>query len=713
MHEVWGKNMVLEQDKDAQYGPSIDDAWNLQIDHAICSDLQRCLDREWLVTNGIGGYAAGSLPGATTRSYHGLLVAALHPPVERTVLVAKFDEEITLPDGQVLQLGTNEYAGGVLSPSGYTYLESVTLEADIPRFLYRLNENLTLEKRIWMEYGQNTTYVQYVVHGMLSDEDSVVELAVLPFCLSRDHHNTTRGDPGWHFLVENHGNRCRVRASENAPTYQLIARPGATFTPTGLWYWHVFHRREHERGLADQEDLYQPGIFRLRMIPGRHATFVLSAEPDLPADFGGPRHESAVTNAFVRHRLRTKQLLAVADRRVNDLQQRDPVFARLILAADQFIVARPDYTAPQSLHLTPHRKTILAGYPWFADWGRDTMISLPGLLLHTGRYSEARGLLKAFASFVHEGLIPNRFPDSGETPEYNTVDATLWMFHALNRYLTVTGDYSLLKELFPVLSSIILWHIHGTAYGIYVDPVDGLLSSGVPGIQLTWMDAKISDWVVTPRHGKPVEVNALWYYALTCMESWAVRLSTDATQYSQLRTLVRKHFAARFWYEAGGYLYDVVDANGVAGQHDASLRPNQLFAAALTNDLVSDAQAASILQQVTAHLLTPLGLRSLSPTDPAYHGHFLGDRVWRDSSYHQGAVWPWLIGAYIDVHLRVHNDRDALVPLLQPLVEQLWQNCLGTIGELAEPEPPYAMNGCFAQAWSVAEMLRGWLLVRK
>jgi predicted glycogen debranching enzyme len=411
--------------------------------------------------------------------------------------------------------------------------------------------------------------------------------------------------------------------------------------------------------------------------------------------------------------LRTKQLLAVADRRVNDLQQRDPVFARLILAADQFIVARPDYTAPQSLHLTPHRKTILAGYPWFADWGRDTMISLPGLLLHTGRYSEARGLLKAFASFVHEGLIPNRFPDSGETPEYNTVDATLWMFHALNRYLTVTGDYSLLKELFPVLSSIILWHIHGTAYGIYVDPVDGLLSSGVPGIQLTWMDAKIGDWVVTPRHGKPVEVNALWYYALTCMESWAVRLSTDATQYSQLRTLVRKHFAARFWYEAGGYLYDVVDVNGIAGQHDASLRPNQLFAAALTNDLVSDAQATSILQQVTVHLLTPFGLRSLSPTDPAYHGHFLGDRVWRDSSYHQGAVWPWLIGAYIDVHLRVHNDRDALVPLLQPLVEQLWQNCLGTIGELAEPEPPYAMNGCFAQAWSVAEMLRGWLLARK
>jgi predicted glycogen debranching enzyme len=227
------------------------------------------------------------------------------------------------------------------------------------------------------------------------------------------------------------------------------------------------------------------------------------------------------------------------------------------------------------------------------------------------------------------------------------------------------------------------------------------------------MDAKIGDWVVTPRHGKPVEVNALWYYALTCMESWAVRLSTDATQYSQLRTLVRKHFAARFWYDAGGYLYDVVDVNGVAGQHDASLRPNQLFAASLTNDLLSDAQTASMLQQVTTHLLTPLGLRSLSPTDPSYHSHFQGDPVWRDSCYHQGAVWPWLIGAYIDVHLRVHNDRDALVPLLKPLIEQLWQTCLGTIGELAEPEPPYIMAGCFAQAWSVAEVLRCWLLARK
>jgi predicted glycogen debranching enzyme len=384
------------------------------------------------------------------------------------------------------------------------------------------------------------------------------------------------------------------------------------------------------------------------------------------------------------------------------------------LAADQFIVARPDYSQQQTnqfpLRLSPDRKTIIAGYPWFTDWGRDTMISLPGLLLHTGRYSEARGLLKAFASFMHNGLIPNRFPDQGDEPEYNTADATLWMFRAINLYLKATSDWSLLKELFPTLADCIQWHVRGTLYNIGVDPVDGLLHAGAPGVQLTWMDAKVDDWVVTPRRGKPVEVNALWYYALTAMEAWAVHLSIDATPYSQLRTQVRQHFATRFWYEAGGYLYDVVDVDGVAGQNDASLRPNQLFAASLVPDLLSDQQAASILHMVTEHLLTPVGLRSLSPTDPAYHNHFNGDRLQRDSAYHQGTVWQWLIGPYVDVHWRVYRDHAALTPLLQPLVQRLWYACLGSISEVAEPEPPFTPAGCFAQAWSVAELLRCWLL---
>lgn len=707
--------MIVEDDTGALLRTPTN-AWNLYVGRDICADVQAGLNHEWLVTNGLGGYAAGSILGATTRSYHGLLVAALRPPVERTVLVTKIDEEVELPGGQRCKLGVNEYQDGTIDPQGFLYLDSVSLEGDIPCFTYRLGDYLTLDKRIWMEYGQNTTYVQYIAHGTTDAEasDAPIWLTLSPFCLSRDHHSITQGAPDWHFLVENQGNRCRVRAFEGAPIYYLIAGPSANLTPTGYWYWHVRHRRDTERGLPDLEDVYQPGNFRLQITPGQRVTFVLSAEAEPQTELGGPQHEGIVAQALTRHQRRIKQLLAVADRTTNDLSGNNPVRARLVIAADQFIVARPEYTQDtagnRQLHLSPDRKTIIAGYPWFTDWGRDSMIALPGLLLATGRYSEARGLLKAFASFSHQGLIPNRFPDSGAAPEYNTADATLWMFHAIARYLAITGDQTLLKDLFPTLSDIIQWHIRGTDYGIGLDPSDGLLRAGVPGIQLTWMDAKVIDRVITPRHGKPVEVNALWYCALTYMEIWAVRLSTDATQYVQLRSQVSQNFAARFWYEAGGYLYDVVDIEGVAGQNDASLRPNQLFAASLTRNLLSDAQIRGMLQQVTDHLLTPMGLRSLSPTDPAYRNHFNGDRVQRDSAYHQGTVWQWLIGPYIDVHLRVNNDRKDLQPLLQPLIEHLWDTCLGTISEVAEPEPPFTPAGCFAQAWSVAELLRCWLL---
>ena len=285
------------------------------------------------------------------------------------------------------------------------------------------------------------------------------------------------------------------------------------------------------------------------------------------------------------------------------------------------------------------------------------------------------------------------------------------MFHAIDRYLATTGDWALLKDLFPGLESIIDWHVRGTDFGIGVDATDGLLHGGVPGVQLTWMDAKVGDRVVTPRRGKPVEINALWYNALKLMESWAVHLSLDAAQYSRLRSQVSQHFATRFWYEEGGYLYDVIDVDDVAGQHDASLRPNQLFAASLAHDLLSEEQLSSMFQQVTTHLLTPIGLRSLSPTDPNYRNYFNGPPRERDVAYHQGTVWPWLIGPYVDVYLRVHNDKNALQPLLQPLIEHLWEACLGTMSEVMEPEPPYTPGGCFAQAWSVAELLRCWQLI--
>ena len=704
-------------------------AWNLYVGRDICTDVQKALNYEWLVTNGLGGYASGSIVGASTRSYHGLLVAALRPPVERSVFVTKIDETVEFSNGQILNLGVNEYQDGTIDPQGYHYLDSVALEGDIPCFRYTLGEMLTLEKRVWMEYGQNTTYVQYILRGAF-DEDSekntdALFLTLSPFCLYRDHHGTTQGAQDWQFLVENQGNRCQIRASNDSPTLALIADTSATFTTQGYWYWHVLHRRDKERGLPDHEDVYRPGYFRLSIVPGMRVTLVLSAEDNFDQNghkFGGQLHEESVTQALLRHQRRTKQLMIGANQAIQYLSKQDPILARLVVAADQFIVARPEPGTPmasvpplptmaigsQSVHLTPDKKTIIAGYPWFTDWGRDSMISLPGLLLNTGRYSEARGLLKAFASFTKQGLIPNRFPDTGEAPEYNTIDATLWMFHALNSYLEVTGDWSLLKDLFPTLSDSIDWHVRGTLYGIGVDVQDGLLHGGTPGVQLTWMDAKVGDEVITPRHGKPVEVNALWYCALTYMEQWAVHLSTDATQYSQLRSQVRQHFATRFWYEEGGYLYDVVDVEGKSGNNDASLRPNQLFAASLTRDLLTDTQISSMLAHVTEHLLTPLGLRSLSPTDPAYHNHFNGGPKIRDGAYHQGAVWQWLIGPYIDVHLRVFNDKAAIAQLLQPLVQHLWTTCLGTISEVAEPEAPFTPAGCFAQAWSVAEVLRCW-----
>jgi predicted glycogen debranching enzyme len=692
-------------------------AWNLYLGQNICGDVQAALNREWFATNGLGGYAGSSIAGATTRSYHGLLVASLRPPVERTVLVTKIDEEVALPNGHVLKLGVNEYQDGTIDPQGCTHFERFALEGDIACFTYALENNLRLEKRIWMEYGQNTTYVQYLVHDLSENElnDATLTLSLLPFCLYRDHHSTTQGSSDWHFQVEDKGNSCRIRAYDGAQAYWLIAGRSAKYTPTGYWYWHVLHRRDRERGLPDVEDVYQPGIFRMQIAPGERVTLVLSAESIIPAEFGGTHHEDAVMEAYRRHKRRIRQLLDIADRSTAHLTQQDPVHARLVIAADQFIVARPEKSSDtsngyQSLKLSPDRKTIIAGYPWFTDWGRDSMISLPGLLLRTGRYSEARGLIKAFASYTSQGLIPNRFPDSGEAPEYNTVDATLWMFHAIRNYTTATGDWSLVKDLYPTLSDIIDWHVRGTLYNIGVDPSDGLLHAGEPGVQLTWMDAKVNDQVVTPRHGKAVEINALWYCALGYMESWAVRLSKDALEYGQMRSKVGENFAARFWYEDGGYLYDVVDVDGVAGKNDPSLRPNQLFAASLTRSLLSEEQTRSMFSKVTEHLLTPVGLRTLSPHDAAYRNHFNGNREERDGAYHQGTVWPWLIGSYIDVHLRLHHDVAALLPLLQPLIHHLWDFCLGTICEVTEPEPPFASAGCYAQAWSVAELLRAWLI---
>ncbi len=728
--------MVLKQDIQLP-DHALVNAWNLRIGREVCHDVEAGLNHEWLVTNGLGGYGAGSIVGATTRSHHGLLVVSLCPTNERSVLVSKIDEEVILPGGQKFCLGVNEYQGGIIEPQGYLYLDTVALEGDILSFAYRLSDSLRLEKRIWMEYGQNTTYIQYTLHGTFDESEcandvlpqaqmvrmasagTYLTLLVTPFCLTRDSHKTTQGANNWHFLVENGEHRCRIRAYEGAPAYHLIADPAITFEPDERWHWHLWHRRDNECGLPDLEDVYQPGIFRIALAPGMRKTLVLTAETATTCSwgYGSSRHEEVVAHALMRHQRRVQQLLVAAEGTKEDLRTKDPVMARLVLAADQFIVERHNYTKTGIMlqqHMSPDRKSIIAGYPWFTDGVRDSMISLPGLLLCTGKYSEARGLLKAFTSSIRNGLIPDHLleNENGEEPVSITIDTLLWMFRAIDHYLLKTGDWALLNDIFPILRDSIQWYIHGTGYGIHVDPRDGLLQIEAPDVQLAWMDTRMSDGIETRRAGKPVEINALWYYALSAMENWAVHLSTDATQYGQLRGLVRQNFAARYWYEAGGYLYDVVDVEGVAGQNDAALRPNQLFAASLTHELLSECQAASVLQKVTDHLFTPTGLRSLSSTDPGYHAHFVGKRKQSDDAYYQGMAWQWLIGAYVDVHLRVYHDYDALLLLLQPFVEQLWKTCLGTLGEFAEPEPPFTTGGCFAQARSVAELLRCWQVIR-
>ena len=678
----------------------------LALDPATLASLDADLDREWLVTNGLGGYAMGSVCGATTRSYHGLLVAAVRPPVDRAVLVTKVDETVTTASVASLALGTDEYAGGVVEPRGFERLAGFALEGLIPRFSYLLSGSATLEKRVWMAHGYNITFVQY--RYLAAEADGALALSLAPTCLDRDHHSFTRGADDWRFLVDPAPSACTVRAFAGALPYRLIMGPRAAFTPAGEWIWHIFHRAEQRRGLVDTEDVYLPGRFEVALEPGAAATLVLSAEQELPpelAAIGGAAHEATVAAALDREQRRCAELLQQA----GVGEDSDPFIARLALAADQFIVARPAVNSPVGSGVEDMGDppvTVIAGYPWFTDWGRDTMIALPGLTLVTRRYAEARGLLRTFAHYVDQGMIPNRFPDGATTPEYNTVDATLWYVHALGRYLDATQDWDLLRELFPLLEDIIAWHVRGTRYGIGVDASDGLLRAGAPGVQLTWMDAKVGDWVVTPRWGKPVEINALWYAALTHMGEWARRLGRDGASYDVLRQAVERSFLPRFWYEAGGYLYDVVDVEGRQGALDWSLRPNQLFALALARPLIPETWARSILTLVERELLTPLGLRTLAPDDPRFIGTYAGDQRSRDAAYHQGIVWPWLLGAYADACAWVYGDAARAGALLEPFREHLLAGGIGTISEIAEGVPPYRPCGCIAQAWSVAELLR-------
>jgi glycogen debranching enzyme len=716
----------------------------------VCRDVGQGIAHEWLVTNGLGGYAAGTIPGVNTRRYHGLLIASLRPPVERVQLLANCDEEVEM-DGATYYLGANEYQEERIHPGGFVHLESFTYERAIPTFCYRVGA-ARLEKAVWMEHGRNTTYVRY----HYSEGAGPLTLVLRPFVNYRSHHALTRGSDGQTFAVTPQpiGGGCTIRAGDAAQPFYLLTSPRAGFTPSGVWYWNFLYRVERERGLDHIEDLYLPGVFRLTLQPGESLTLIATTEPATQVD----RNADA---AFARARARQDRLLRragllpsadnldAADAGAPDAHQ--AFVAQLVQAADQFLVLRAEAGAagaagaggrgagtasrpapgsdPEEVEDSGSR-SVIAGYPWFTDWGRDTMVALPGLTLATGRPLAAAGLLRTFARYVDQGQVLNLFPDAGTPPEYNTVDATLWYFHALEAYVTATNDPALAAELWPLLEDMVRWHLKGTRFGIHVDPADGLLAAGEPGVQLTWMDAKVGDWVVTPRQGKPVEIQALWYHALRIMARLAERLGkplaappkrrhrrkadpaapppldlTGPFDYPALADRVRAEFQARFWYAEGGYLYDVVD--GPDGVPDATLRPNQLFALSLEPDLVDAAQAASVLAVVQRELLTPVGLRTLNPGAPGYEGVYIGNVEHRDGAYHRGTIWPWLLGAYGDALRRwTGADRAALTRLLAPLQQRLAVACAGTLSEICDADPPHAARGAFAQAWSVAEVLR-------
>ena len=648
-----------------------------------CGTFQNAIEQEWLVTNSIGGFASGTICDTNTRRYHGLLMAALAPPVTRTLLVAALDVAVHY-GAEHYRLFTHEFADGTVDPHGYLQLESFHLDDGMPVWRYAIADAL-IEKRLWMKPGANTTYVNFKVLRA----SAALDLEWMPLCTYRDYHSHSHG--GWDMHVREIPYGFEVEACPGARIYR-VSCTGATFIPDSAWYWQFRHRAERLRGLDDSEDLFRPGRFTLRLTQGEQAAIVLSAESDTPEDV-------AIVQAQV-HRQQTARL--------NCLPADVPDWIRqLTLAADQFIVDRYQDGLPAG-------KTIIAGYPWFSDWGRDTMIALPGLTLATQRFEVAASILRTFAAHISEGMLPNRFPDSAEIPEYNTVDATLWYFHALDQYTRRSGDFELVARLYPVLRDIIDWHRRGTRFGIKVDAHDGLLTAGEDGVQLTWMDAKVGDWVVTPRIGKAVEVNALWHNALHILASLATQLGNDseASEYQNAAAQVKTSFQ-RFWNAARGCLYDVIDGpdgeSGADGRnYDGRLRPNQLFAVSLPHSPLDAVQQKSIVDVCARELLTSHGLRSLARGEPGYVAHYQGSPLERDGAYHQGTVWAWLIGPFVDAHYRVYQNAAIARSFLAPFGLHLSAACLGSISEVFDAESPFTPRGCFAQAWSVAEVLRVW-----
>jgi len=653
----------------------------------ICCDLAAAESREWLVTNSIGGYAFGTIPGLQTRSYHGLLVAALQPPLGRTLLLAKLDETVRY-GAQQFDLATNRWATGTVAPEGFRHIERFHLEGSIPVWTFALADAL-LEKRVFMQPGANTTYVMYrLVRASASMELSIK--ALVNYC--EEHRTTAAGNLHMDIARVDHG--LRVTAFAGAVPFYLLSA-SATARPDHEWYRNFDLATERARGLCDHTDLLFAGEFSAALAPGDSLTIVASTSA-APSMNGGAA-------LAARHREMDALLERFFAGNMGVAATASPSIQQLVLATDQFIAARPLEGAAEA-------RTILAGFPWFGDWGRDTMVALPGLCLATGRPWLARNILRTFARFVSQGMLPNNFPRGVEEPQYNTVDAALWYLEAVREYFDVTSDIGLLRELYPVLSGIVDAYLHGTRYNIHVDSADGLLHAGEPGVQLTWMDAKVGDRIVTPRIGKPVEVNALWLNATTTMARLGRAIGRTGNHYEELADRARTGFA-RFWNPAAQFCFDVIDGPGGAGDNDATLRPNQIFAVSLPESALTPAQQRAVVDVCARELLTSFGLRSLGPGEPGYHGRYAGKPQERDAAYHQGTVWGWLLGPFALAHLRVYQDPDIAASFLEPMLKHVKAAGLGTASEIFDGDPPFAPQGCVAQAWTVGETLRAWRVI--
>ncbi len=644
------------------------------------------------MTNGLGGFACGTIAGANTRRYHGFLMASLRPPVERTLLVAKV-ELSTHYLGVDTDLSANEFAGGAISGQGFVHLESFAVQDGIPTWRYAVADAL-LEQTVFMAPGANTSYLRLE----LLRASAPLRVTLKPLVTYRDFHSQNRGVKD--FKLDSDSAECRVQAFAGAQPYRLSISQGQ-FTAAPQWYWNFWHRVEADRGLDALEDLLTPGTFAADLTPAVPVFLLATAKREPPAP-------GATILATLQSRAR--QLIAPLPTTA------PPWIRKLAQASDQFIVRRGAAGAATGTDTGADNGTdcsIIAGYPWFTDWGRDTMISLPGLATSLGRYDIAAGILRTYAGFVDEGMLPNCFPDGGEAPQYNTADATLWMFHALDDYLQAKRDPDLVRELMPVLMSIIHAHADGTRFGIRVDPADGLLRAGEPGTQLTWMDAKHGDEVFTPRIGKPVEINALWLNALDV----AVRLAA-AEGHAQEKNFCQSLLArasqsfGRFWNEQRSCLYDVIDVDG-SGSVDARIRPNQILSVSLPYCALSAERMRAVVDICGRELLTSHGLRSLSPQESGYLGRYRGDAGQRDAAYHMGTVWGWLLGPFARAHYRVHGNARLAQSFLSPMAQQLESACLGTLGEIFDGDAPHTARGCFAQAWSVAEILHSWIYLER